>query len=257
MSRDALGNQGRATTTAIAPPPGEIDLDEVAARIKAALSAQGWAHLARPISDQEFEALGRILGTIELRTDLLVDPERAAGQRRELGPDAVGRPVLYEPEGMEFHTDRPSVDILAWRCVEPDAEAGENRWLDLRDLGEAFSAGELAQLGRIQVGYALADGAAGLQVRYNPLVEDGPDGPRIYWVPWRLRPPEDEALAEVLARFVDHVRSKEESGPLTLRLERGECLFLENRRMLHGRAALPPDSRRHLVRLYIRRPERP
>jgi hypothetical protein len=256
MIRPVIENPSEAPA-AIDPGPGPIDPDEIAGRVVGSLAAHGWAHLVRPISDAEYEALARRLGTIELRTDLRVDPEGAARQRRDLGADAIGRPVLYEPEGMDFHTDRPSIDILAWRCVEQDAEGGESRWLDLRDMGEAFRPEEVDALGRIEVGYAVPDGAKGLEVRYHPLAERGPDGPLVYWAPWRLRPPEDEALVQLLGRFVAYVRSKEASGPRALRLSRGECLFLENRRTLHGRASLPPDSRRHLVRLYIRRAPRP
>jgi hypothetical protein len=154
---------------------------------------------------------------------------------------------------MDFHTDRPSAGILGWRCVEPDATGGESQFLDLRDIAGAFSPEELDALGRIEVGYALAAGPGSLEVRYAPLVERGPEGPLVYWVPWRVRPLRDEAEARLLERFVAYVRAKQDRGPTTLRLGRGECLFLENRRMLHGRASLPPDSRRHLVRLYIRR----
>ena len=35
------------------------------------------------------------------------------------------------------------------------------------------------------------------------------------------------------------------------RLERGEALFVDNRRLLHARGNLSPSSRRHIVRLYI------
>jgi hypothetical protein len=145
--------------------------------------------------------------------------------------------------------------VLGWRCVEPDATGGENRFLDLRDIAGAFSAEELDTLGRIEVGYAVPvpDGSGALDVCYHPLVEHGPDGPLVFWVPWRLRPPQDEAGKTVLARFLAYLKAKEERGRTTLRLGRGECLFLDNRRMIHGRSPLRPDSRRHLVRLYIRR----
>jgi hypothetical protein len=233
--------------------PGPAAPDELACRIAEALAAHGWAHVAHPLSDDEFETVARHIGTIELRTDLRVDPERAAQQRRDLGDDARGRPVLYEAEAMDYHTDRPGVGVLAWRCVEPDATGGENQWLDVRDIAATFTPDELDALGLIEVGYAMTTESGSLEVRFAPLVERGADGPLVYWVPWRVRPLRGEDERRLLERFVAYVRTKHERGPMALRLRPGESLFLENRRMLHGRAPLPPDSRRHLVRLYIRR----
>ena len=236
--------------------PGPIDPEAVAGLINTALAAHGWAHVGRPLSDAEFVAIGGCLGTIELRTDLLVNSDLARQQRLDLGPDAVGRPVLYEAGGMDFHTDRPTIQVLAWRCVEPDASGGESQWIDVRDLDGTFSAAEIEAMGRIEVGYAINNGSSGMEVRYAPLVERGPAGLLVFYVPWRVKRPLSDAEAELLERFAGYVRAKCAGELKTLRLSRGACLFLDNRRMLHGRASLPPDSRRHLVRLYIRRDER-
>jgi alpha-ketoglutarate-dependent taurine dioxygenase len=73
----------------------------------------------------------------------------------------------------------------------------------------------------------------------------------VYYVPWLVEPPEDEGTRRLLERFTDYVHDKEAHDLIAVRLRRGESLFVDNRRILHGRGALPEGSRRHLVRLYL------
>jgi alpha-ketoglutarate-dependent taurine dioxygenase len=74
----------------------------------------------------------------------------------------------------------------------------------------------------------------------------------VFYVPWFVERPDDEAGRDRLGRFGRLVYEAHRTSRLEIRLERGQCLFIDNRRMLHGRGALPEDSRRHLVRLYLR-----
>jgi hypothetical protein len=234
-------------------PEGEPrDFSTLAARIREAVSLHGWAHVEERLTEAEFEVSSQCLGTIELRTDLIVDPELERRQRALRYENSPGRPALGEAAGMDFHTDRPNVDVLAWYCVEQDAEDGSNLLIDTRDLSEHFSEEELSGLGRIAVGYGKRN-AAGYEDHYAaPLVAHGPAGWRVFYVPWQVRPPLDEGGKALLARFVHYIGEKATGDLLRIRLERGQCLFIDNHRMLHGRGPLPPDSRRHLVRLYLR-----
>jgi hypothetical protein len=239
--------------TILADEPCASDASALADRVRGAVARHGWALVARALSDAEFDAVARRLGTIELRTDLFVDVARERERRAALGADADGRPVLNQAEGMDFHTDRPSAAWLAWRCVEPDATAGENQLIDAGDLVEYFTEDEIDGLSRVRVGHAI-EGAGGTvsAVRYVPLVSRGGTGLQVYYVPWRLAPPADQAGVHLLERFVQYLRDKEQHHLLLIRLERGQCLFIDNHRMLHRRADLAPDSKRHLVRLMIR-----
>jgi hypothetical protein len=178
---------------------------------------------------------------------------REQARREAVRGDADGRPILYQAEGIDFHTDRPTAAWLGWRCVEQDAEGGENQLIDTRDLADHFTEDEIEGLGRIEAGYAIeGPGGCIASVHHAPLVSRTPTGLQVYYVPWRLRRPTDPAGIELLERFGRYLRDKQEHQLHVLRLERGQCLFIDNRRMLHSRADLPADSKRHLVRLMIR-----
>ncbi|WP_395237111.1 TauD/TfdA family dioxygenase [Vibrio alginolyticus] len=41
-----------------------------------------------------------------------------------------------------------------------------------------------------------------------------------------------------------------DAKPIILRLEPGEALFVDNKRMLHGREDIPQDSPRYLYRIH-------
>jgi alpha-ketoglutarate-dependent taurine dioxygenase len=227
------------------------DLETLVGRIRTALDGSGWFHLARPVSLDEFERIGSRLGTVELRTDIVVDPEQEKRQLEwRIGP---ARPGVYQAAALELHTDRPTAAVLAWYCVEPDAQGGATQLVDARPILAQLSAEELEVLARIRVGHARPDPLTGKETLHHaPLLERRGSGWAVFYVPWFVEPPEDDAGRDRLARFGRLVHEAHRAGGLEIRLERRQCLFIDNRRMLHGRGALPQDSRRHLVRLYLR-----
>jgi len=71
------------------------------------------------------------------------------------------------PRARGFHTDRPTVDVIGWYCVEQDAEDGAVLLIDTADLGEHFGAAEIAGLGRVEVGYFQRDAHSGREDSTN------------------------------------------------------------------------------------------
>ena len=235
--------------------PDARDFAALAGRIRRALDRDGWAWVGHRLEESEFERVARHLGSIELRTDIFVDPGREQDQRRQrtVEPD---RPGVYQAAGLDLHTDRPTAAVLAWYCIRPDEHAGAILLVDTRDLLDTFTTEELDGLGRIQVQDMALDRIDGREVTYlAPLVTR--DGPvlKVFYVPWQVQTPSDEPCRHLLARFVRSVKDLTERAVIPVRLEHQESLFIDNRRMLHGRGPLPPESRRHLVRLYLRAEE--
>jgi hypothetical protein len=231
---------------------GPADLASLEGRIRSGLGRRGWLRVDAALSLSEFEGLGARLGAIELRTDIVVDPMREREQRvgRLHHPD---RPGVYAATALELHTDRPTAAVLAWYCVEPDAAGGATHLVDTRPLLARFSAEEQDALGRVRVSYMRRDPVTGREdLHHAPLIDRRGGDPAVFYVPWLVEPPEDDAARALLERFRSLLDEESRRGCLGIRLERGECLFIDNRRMLHGRGAIPQDSRRHLVRLYIR-----
>jgi hypothetical protein len=248
---DGRHHQAAAATAVIGAIPAADALPEVAARVREDLRAHGLARLPS-MTEARFVELAGSVGEVGLRTDLVIDPAQAAEERRRRSSEA-GRPVVYAPIELGFHTDRPTVDVIGWYCVEQDAEDGAVLLIDTADLGEHFTAEEIAVLGRVELGYFQRNAQTGREeARRAPLVVSGPRGHLLYYAPWLVV--QESAAGEaapLLARFAAYVERKRETALLRIRLERGEALFVDNRRLLHARGNLSPSSRRHIVRLYI------
>ena len=220
-------------------------------RVRVELAHRGWACMRRSISEREFGEIARHLGEVGSRTDIMVDPALDAEQRhgRTIDPE---RPSVYQEAELDFHTDRPTVDVIGWYCVTPDGEAGANLLIDTSGMTERFTDADFDALSEVRVRYSLPD-AAGQEVMADaPLITRVGTGVKVFFVPWQVTPPTDERRAGALGGFVRYLEGEVDRDCLRIRLDAGQCLFVDNHRMLHGRGALAAGSRRHLVRLYIR-----
>jgi hypothetical protein len=189
------------------------------------------------------------LGTITLRTDIRVDSEADDALRRARNPLYAGRPSVYRAEGLSYHTDSPLTDMLAWYCVEQDAVDGTSALIDTGDLAQHFNEEELSALSEVRVRFMTRGDDDNEIAREYPLFADG----KVYYAPWLVSEDLDEREREMAARFAAYLARKDTTDPIRIRLKPGEMLFVDNHRILHGRSPIPPDSRRHLVRLYIRK----
>jgi hypothetical protein len=239
--------------------PREDALARLAATIRSSLATDGLAQITTRLSPEDFDALAGLIGVVDERSDIRVDPARRKEQMA-LRSDELGRsrPSGYQAESLAMHTDRPTAAILAWYCLAQDERVGATILLDTSDLAEHLSPDELTALRGVQVSYALRQpGAPGEQVLQHPLLAGA--GPRyeICYMPWTVSEPSSVDGGRALEKFADYVRQGQERRAIPIRLEPGESLFIDNRRMLHGRDALPEDSKRHMVRLYIRKPDGP
>jgi hypothetical protein len=255
MNESTGGPLDTSTPASVAVDEREIEPADPRAlgdRIQKAVKSRGWIRVAGPRPLSEFEQIGASLGEIELRTDIVVDAARDREQRKRR-LHQPSRPGVYTAAALELHTDRPTAAMLGWYCVEPDVTGGATQLVDTRPLLAEFSTDELAALGRVRVGHAQPDPETREEVLYHaPLVARRGGEWEVFYVPWFVEPPEDEAARLMLERFQRLVEQERRRGLLEIVLKRGQCLFVDNRRMLHGRGPLPEDSRRHLVRLYIR-----
>jgi hypothetical protein len=237
----------------------DAELARLVATIRSSLEVDGLARITRRLTLDDFEALGEMIGIVELRTDIRVDRARREEQMG-LRNEALGRsrPGVYQAEALALHTDRPTASILAWYCVAQDDRAGATVLLDTSDLAEHFSAEELAALRGVSVSYTLRrPGSRAEEVFRHPLLS-GTDPPyQLYYVPWNISETASVEERRALVAFANYLLRAQERRAIRIRLEPGEALFINNHRLLHGRDALPQDSRRHLVRLYIRTPNRP
>jgi hypothetical protein len=215
------------------------------------LSEYGYAHIREPVSLEAFEFLSSEIGTIELRTDIKVDRKVEALQARNR--ITGGRPSTYQADPLEFHSDNPRMNVLAWYCVEQDEIDGATRLIDTSNVVEHFSEDELTVLTGINVRYSVWQPGSDRESFLNePLLTKTAFGYRTYYQSWLLLDPYSDEQVAALNKFASYIHHMREAHSTDVKLAKDECLFIDNRRILHGRNALGYGSKRHLIRLYIR-----
>jgi hypothetical protein len=179
---------------------------------------------------------------------------------RELGGEIVRDSVrlhlsarlVHSPGAIPFHTDSILADYVGWHCLEPTARNGEILLIDGHDILSGFSPSELRDLARVQSGPS----HPGHTIAYQrPLLGWLRGRPRLFYTPWNIVDTDNTTTMKLLNRFKRILDRCAREKAIGIRLERGESLFIDNRRILHGRSKLPADSPRHLTRVWIARGE--
>ena len=146
-----------------------------------------------------------------------------------------------------MHTDEsffatPSRYVLL-HCWRPDPAGGGRTLLaDVEDVLARLTAPERADCARLRYGWRGVEG---------PIIAGMPDGgpPRVRF---NMREAHcrgnDRAAADALVRRFAHAA---EEAAVELFLAPGDCLVIDNWRVLHGRTAFAPDSPRLLKRVGV------
>ena len=204
-------------------------------RVKSALAKTGYFWISDETSEQQFRDTCEALGEIVYEADV-----RMGG----------ARPRNYQlPAAIDFHTDHPCAEIAAWHCVEVEPGAGAMQLLDLAPIGESLDQSDREALSRI----GIADNAAWGGGAPIPLALPAGAGLRFHYVPWLQKFPQDDAARTALVNFERAVREAIETRIIEIGVAPGHCVFVDNHRIMHGRAAISADSPRYLKRFWIRR----
>jgi hypothetical protein len=156
--------------------------------------------------------------------------------------DPEVRSYVCAPDPVPPHTDHPSVDIIAWSCDEQDSDDGANLLLDSRAILKGLSSVARRDLTRTLLpSPPLEPGPVGL---WPVLASDG----GVFFAPWIE--PIAMAVEDGFKQFRTAVGESWKDA-VEVRLLPGDALLIDNRRILHGRRALHPHSRRRLRRWWI------
>jgi alpha-ketoglutarate-dependent taurine dioxygenase len=206
-------------------------------RITGDLREQGVAPVPR-LTPQAYEELARTLGEI-------VGRERIA-----LRPGAHA--YVAKPGRVPFHTDHPDVDILAWWCEAQDSEDGASQLVDTRPVVAALPEDVREILCDVEL--VCPPLAGGPPTERRQVLRPVDRGYSVFCSPWLKSawplPTHEAALELFRQRLSEHSRT----AALSIRLEPGTALFVDNHRILHGRGPIPEGSLRCLRRLWIRLP---
>ncbi len=198
------------------------------AGVGGSVEATGFARVRLDADDAV--RLVRALGEVLLETEVQLNPSASTW--------------LAQPDAIPAHTDHPDVDWIVWRCERQDPVDGAQRLVD--------TAAILAALGDS------ADTLRQVMLGVPALLELRPSARRamlgdggVYWSPWQdvqaLSAEADEALGLWKMLLDAGV------GSTWVRLNPGEVLVVDNRRVLHGRSSLARGSVRRLHRWWVRR----
>jgi hypothetical protein len=227
-----------------------IDIDALSVEIFKIIKVHGFVHIKQPLSQNAYEALVHRLGSIELRTDIVVDAK--LNQLQQMSRKYIGnRPSVYQVASLAFHTDRPNCDVLGWYCVEQDEVDGATQLLDTRDIEDYLTPAELSVLSGVNVSYTIRNASNKEEIFYEPLLSKNNATYRVFYVPWNLSNPCNREQTALLEKFYEYVVNKQRTQLIKIRLAPKECVFIDNHRMLHSRGKLPENSKRHLIRYYI------
>jgi len=190
---------------------------------------------ARGIGPDEYLALAASLGEVVAVEDI------------ELRP-GVGS-YACSPGPVPLHTDHPAVTTAAWYCVRQDPVDGASLLVDVQRLVTKLNPEQIALLERLRLAFPPL--IAGHRPGAAPVLMPPSEGYGVYYPPV-VRPEEPEPGALVaLQELAEKVREVGPTDQIRIRLEVNDALFVDNRRMLHGRGPLRPSSPRLLRRAWI------
>jgi len=201
--------------------------------IRVRLHKDGLYHLKEGVSESLFKEVAAHLGTI-LATD---DIKLRLSKRK-----------LHSPEALEFHTDSYLSDINAWWCDTPAEIGGAMLLIDTAVLSEHFSEYEMALLTKLEME---CPNRSHSKFYKRQLLTHSPNGMEVFYTPWLVVEPEADELKSLWRKFASYIEAKRIKSVVEVLFKQGDCLFINNKRVLHGRDSLHPDTKRHLKRLWI------
>lgn len=195
----------------------------------ATIRHEGFAVITRGLDDASFVELARELGEIVDDTRVRIVPGK--------------RTYLARPDPIPLHTDHPKASLIAWRCEAQDELDGASLLVDGHAVLAQLDARSRAILREIELPAMVRLGDVATP---TPIVSSRGG---VFYAPW-LAP--IERTVENRYALVAFREALACSSTRAVRLGAGQVLVVDNRRMLHGRAALLPQSARRLRRLWIR-----
>lgn len=192
------------------------------AELATALTQSGIAHVRGLGSYAAFRALASQLGRELLETRVTLNP--------------AARTYLASPAAVPLHMDHPEVSKIGWYCEAQDETDGACQFVDFRDLVDADLAKALEEE-KLRV-----PDLRGL-APIVPVPVPVAGGGRYFYAPW---------LVERWSPALRELEQRIENAPRRwLRLLPGDAVFVDNRRVLHGRDELDERSRRLLLRVWL------
>jgi len=207
-------------------------LNAVVSRIAGDIRCRGYAQFSATDPVEHKQIVAR-LGPVLHRTRVSIRPE--------------GRTYLSRAEAVPFHTDHPNVAVISWRCEAQDAGDGASLLVDAVAAIDALdppTANALATV-RMPCPDLLGLTRSHCRVLWEPSTR------QVFFAPWLLPEGVTDSQRIALGALRDAIERAAVATRLRFRLDPGQCLAIDNRRMLHGRGPVHDGSTRTLERIWI------
>lgn len=206
--------------------------------LKARLQQDGYAIVRGEHTEALFRDLCAGLGTVWHESDVKITKN--------------GRQYFITPSSLPWHTDSPFANVIGWYARTPCPYKVGTKLLDLRDVTQVIAPGDISLLKQVLVPLPMASERAFEASGFYPLITLRDDGRALLnyldWSNKKVPSPEHQLAVQ---RFREYLEAKSKTSVTTVVLNQGEMLFLDNNAFMHGRDSIPPDSPRHLLRLWI------
>lgn len=166
-------------------------------------------------------------------------------------------PTLYSHGRMRLHTDTPSADLVAWHCQEEGRSGEDTQFLDVKQLLDNYSDSMIELLEGVQCKVPdRANVPTRLHLAYEdyPIVKRCGDNILINYTPYLSFHCDNENQRRALDILLHDIEKLEKSSIKAIHLQKGQSLILDNRRFLHCRTNLDPNSQRCHYRYLISNP---
>jgi gamma-butyrobetaine dioxygenase len=209
----------------------------IATALSTNIVATGYAVVEMPY--EAFSQVGTILGPIVNVMDVAIKPDSPK--------------FVYSHQAVPLHNDHPQAGVVAWYCHEQDAQDGTQILVDgWRVLDEV----EAAMPGATRILEGVTAQIMGFCIT-RPLVMPLAGATSLFVMPhtWRSTAAyhADSTARMAMETYLQTMEAhrRDPARHMAIRLRPGQSLWVDNRRMLHGRDAIDPASSRQLQRIYV------
>ena len=198
--------------------------------IQSVLSDEGYIHISDQ-SSREVDYLLENLGKVIHVTNVKVKPE--------------SKSLVTSSDALDFHTDHHKANWILWHCIEQTDIGGESILVDAVAVYDKLDTKNRDILSRIMLfEHKVFDDD---ESEY-PLIQEENGRLRFYYSFWLADKNLSTVQKDALKAFRDAIVNE---VPVTIRLDRGDVLIVDNHRMLHGRREIKGHQKRFLKRFWV------
>lgn len=204
----------------------KFDLDAVAHQ----LADDGLVHLPRR-TDLDLVELLEVLGKPIYVEEVRVDPSSNS--------------LVKSSDGISWHTDHHRAHIIVWQGRQPADEGGETLVVDGIAAYRSLPAHQQQALRQVTLmEHSVFKGDAD----QHPMLTEDNGKLRLYYSFWMAQDRLPDAQQEAFEAYANAVEAQRHHR---FRLDRGDILAIDNRRMLHARSPIKGRAVRHLRRYWL------